>query len=310
MNRLLERAFPNLVLALSLPSHLLPEDSANFAVYKFRYGSTTYRLAQELTSLPLADLYGALKRLHAAFPKQRILLLSPYLSLSDKRALRTLQQAYIAGDGEIAIPQGYHQPEEWPAYPLRWTLATQALYLFYYAKKPQAYPLSALSQSLGLSKVNALLQCRVLYGLGLLEETGITTSSRFSRIPSLARYIEQGYSYLMNPIVATIFIKQGSFDRAVKGKEESLEHYTALAGQGRGYCLNEQAQGSWAKEDLGFRQDEDDLEISLFAHGPYFEVEGYLHPLEVLAIYKNDPDIRVQAAIQKLKEDLKIPKDR
>lgn len=305
MNRLLELAFPNPELTECLPSHLLPEDSANFAFYTLAHGSTSYVVASPLTYRSLAELYGALRRLHAACPKQAILLLSPYLSLADKRALRALQQGYIAGDGEIAIPHAYHQAQEWPTYPLKWTLATQAVYLFYYANKPQAYPLSLLSQSLGLSKVNVLLQCRVLYGLGLLQETGIATSARFSRIPSLLRYIDQGYPQLLNPIVATYFLAQGNWANALKGKEESLEHYTALAGQGRGFCLNEEAKGSWIKKDLGFRMSETDFEISLFAHGPYFGQAGYLHPLDVLAIYKNDPDIRVQDEIKKLKETLK-----
>jgi hypothetical protein len=253
------------------------------------------------------SLYPLLGSLKALTPKPYVLYLDD-LPRAGKETLMGLSQAFILRDGEIFIPNFKANVDlSKKEIPLKWTLASQAVYSFYLLAPYRFYSLGELQRVLGLSRANIGLQNQVLLGLGLLEQSGLHTGAKWARISDKRSYLEAGLSRLLDPRVQTLYLPKGTLKGTGQGVEASLSHWTNLNCGSEGYCLNEKdprITSEILRMDQGAKLLDSTEVISLFAHGPYFMKEGYLNPFDVFACYHEDPDERVQAELAQLKEQI------
>lgn len=260
-----------------------------------------YRTASEV--LMATEIYAKLAR-----PEPLVFLLQS-LGESDQVLLRERHVPFLSLEGEVFIPffDLYRSSPKRRA-PQPYDLQSQALAAFYLFAPVGFYPIKAIQTKILLQPSLCSEANRTLFGLGLLRKQGLATAAQYARIHDRAAFLERLYPLLLSPLKATYYTYDPLPQGKIQGAEASLGHYSDLLPQCPGIALSKKEfkalQGIRLYSERERLPGQAYQRIDVFAFGPCYPLDGYLNPLEVIALYQKDPDDRVQEAVREMKERL------
>ncbi len=150
-----------------------------------------------------------------------------------------------------------------------------------------------------------------LTGLGFLRREGAVRSTRYALAHSLKDSYALVRSHLVNPLRASYYVESSdasSLSHEILSSESALAHYSNIVPEEEAYLLNR--KDFLSHRDLFVGPNERSfskayVRFDLFAYTPLLLRSGssfVLNPLDVIAIYRDDPDPRVKDAIEHMEE--------
>jgi hypothetical protein len=279
-----------------------------FVLYELK-GSETFLFAEAKTHLSSGEILLALEALLRLGHKEPILFELRSLSSADKAILLERNIPFVTLDGEAYVPFHLLKVDRLKhERPRRYDLIAQALAEFYFFHPYGFYGIADVQKELPFSPCSISEANRTLYGLGLLEKEGSATKTRYARLHDEKAFNKLLFPLLRNPLLMKRYCLHGKPLSDIPNAEEALAHYTDLYPGENGYALSKKAFRKLSPNH--FIAAEDKLphtpydEVDVFAYGPFFLEKGYLNLLDLFAIYGNDPDKRLQKALNHLKKHL------
>jgi hypothetical protein len=242
-------------------------------------------------------------------PSKILVFLLKTLSSHDKALLLDSHIPFLSADGEVYIP--FHEVRLQSLSrrpPLSYDLVAQNLALAYFALPYGFYDLKALAAYLPFQPSRISEANRCLFSLGLLEKEGKETRVKYARVKDKSTYLSSLMPLLISPLYGRFYMEKSPNQNRIRNSEESLGFYTDILPQEQGFCLDKkefkQASPSFYLKPRERLPHVDYDEVDVFVYRPLFPVQSHLNPLDVLAVYKEDPDERVQTALSHIIEDL------
>ena len=281
--------------------------SSLFYFYTLHLFDTTYLLCELHSEIKVKQLIFQYEELSFT-DKVIFFFTSPSTYLMKKMIQKNIP--FLSDQKQIFLPMIYLNVFESKKKTIQgYTKAVQQVAEFYFFEKNQEYSVSQIQEKLPISRASISRANIFLFTIGAIDKKGLGTRAKFKR-KNPAEFFQMIKPYLINPIEDQCYVNKDCFndeDILALSSDSALSFYTSLNEMMPSYVIEKVRFQEYKKQAIPFEEiDEIEAPVCLetFRYQPVYLKNMYINVLDIISIFKDSKDNRVQIEIEELEDQL------